>query len=61
MNEQRSPAGFLKRSDLFMLGGIIVGGVIGYCLAGSEGREVGGGIGAGLGLIVGGLVGRMRK
>ena len=76
MNQPSSPAEFVKRNGLFLFAGLLICGVIGYFVAGREGRELegrelegrelegrelGGGIGAGLGLIVGGLVGKIRK
>lgn len=61
MNEQPSPADFMKRNWLFMLAGILTCGIIGYFFAGSDGRALGGGIGAALGLIVGGIVGKLRR
>ncbi len=61
MNDQFSPADFVKRNGLFMLAGIIICGVIGYFVAGADGRALGGGIGAGLGLVVGGVASKIRS
>ncbi|MGA1372538.1 MAG: hypothetical protein ACO3Z6_13130 [Pseudomonadales bacterium] len=61
MSDQRSPTEFVKSNGLFMFGGLLLCGIIGYFIAGSEGRALGGGIGAVLGLIVGGAVGKLRK
>ena len=44
-----------------MLAGIIICGILGYFVAGSDSRALGGGIGAALGLIVGGIVGKLRS
>jgi outer membrane lipoprotein SlyB len=59
VNDQPSPADFMKRNAIFMFAGIIICGIIGYYVAGSDGRALGGGIGAALGFIVGGIVGKL--
>ena len=61
MNDQPSPTDYVKRNGLFMLAGIIICGILGYFVAGSDSRALGGGIGAALGLIVGGIVGKLRS
>ena len=61
MTDQPSPSDFVKRNWLFMFVGIIICGLIGYFVAGSDGRALGGGIGAAVGLAVGGLVSKLRS
>lgn len=59
MNEQQHPAGSNRPNGLWMVSGVIMGGVVGYFMAGSAGREIGGGLGAGAGLILGAIIRRV--
>ena len=52
----RSPTERLMRSAPFMVAGLLVCGILGYFIAGPDGRALGGGIGAAVGLCVGGLI-----
>ena len=40
MNQPSSPAEFVKRNGLFLFAGLLICGVIGYFVAGREGREL---------------------
>lgn len=52
---------FIRSNGVSMFCGLLVCGVIGYFIADSDGRALGGGIGAAIGLIVGGWIGKPRK
>ena len=52
---------YVKRNFAPMLIGLLVCGLAGYFLGGSDGRSLGSGVGAALGLIVGGLVSKPKK
>ena len=60
MSEKLPPMEFVKRNGLYMLAGIIVCGVAGYFIGGSEARALSGGIGGAIGLMVGGLISKTR-
>ncbi|QDU38633.1 hypothetical protein Mal4_29620 [Maioricimonas rarisocia] len=61
MHYRESPLQFVLRNFPFMFVGLLLCGIIGYFVAGSDGRALGSGVGAGLGLILGGIVGKLRK
>lgn len=50
----------LKIKASYVIGGLIVCGVAGYFIGGSDGRAVGGGIGIRAGMVAGGLVRSFR-
>ncbi len=52
----KSPTERVKQSAPFMVAGLLACGILGYFIAGPEGRALGGGIGAAVGLAVGGLI-----
>ena len=61
MPEPTSPIDVVKRNGLYMFAGIIVCGVAGTFIGGSDARALGGGIGAGLGMLIGLIVERFRN
>lgn len=63
MSDQNSSGGMKSRGLLkfgTIFGAILVCGVIGYFIAGSDGRALGGGIGAFLGLVIAGVIAKQR-